>query len=215
MLEPFDQIRIINLPYRTDRRADMLRELARIGLADDPRVSFFEAIRPADQGDFYSVGARGVYLSHLQILREAADAGMNVLILEDDCQFTPAALSAGNLPDPATPWDIFYGGYEATDPGDLYTSDIVGAHMMGFTANTARRLCDYLDNLVYDGAHPPIDGAYVWFRRANDDIRTAFAVPPLAVQRSSRSDVGNLRLHDRITMLRPFLAFARRIKRGR
>lgn len=215
MLEPFDQIRIINLPYRTDRRADMLRELARIGLADDPRVSFFEAIRPADQGDFYSVGARGVYLSHLQILREAADAGMNVLILEDDCQFTPAALSAGNLPDPATPWDIFYGGYEATDPGDLYTSDIVGAHMMGFTANTARRLCDYLDNLVYDGAHPPIDGAYVWFRRANDDIRTAFAVPQLAVQRSSRSDVGNLRLHDRITMLRPILAFARRIKRGR
>jgi len=193
----------------------MLRELARIGMAEDPRVSFFEAIRPADKGDFYSIGARGVYLSHLQILREAAGSSANVLILEDDCQFTPTALGNQSLPDHGSSWDVFYGGYEAADPDDLDNSDIVGAHMMGFTASTAGRVYEYLDNLAYEGAHPPIDGAYVWFRRAHRDIRTAFAVPPLAVQRSSRSDVGSLRIYDRIALLRPVLDYARRMKRGR
>ena len=37
----FDQIQIINLPHRTDRRREMEDELHRIGLKNDPRVHFF------------------------------------------------------------------------------------------------------------------------------------------------------------------------------
>jgi len=212
MLRGFDWIRVINLPYRTDRRADMLRELASIGLADDRRVAFFDAIRPEDAGDFYSVGAHGVYLSHLAILREAAQQGASVLILEDDCHFTPQARAADNLADLDGTWDIFYGGYEASLPSDLVRSDIVGAHMMGFTAETATRLCHYLDNLTYQGGHPPIDGAYVWFRRAHPEVRTRFAVPPLAVQRPSRSDIAGLQFYDRIPAIRPIMNGMRRLK---
>ena len=62
-LECFDRIRVINLVERRDRRRDMERELAGIGLADDPRVAFISALRPNDAGNFTSVGARGgVYL---------------------------------------------------------------------------------------------------------------------------------------------------------
>ena len=50
MFEPFDSVRIINLPERRDRRREMMRELTTLGLANDPRVAFFPAIRPAEAG---------------------------------------------------------------------------------------------------------------------------------------------------------------------
>ena len=56
----FDQIRVINLPDRTDRRREMDKELKILGLANDPRVSYFAAVKPNDMGKFTSIGARGV-----------------------------------------------------------------------------------------------------------------------------------------------------------
>lgn len=211
MFAPFETIRIINLVERRDRRREMERELARIGLTGDPRVAYFPAIRPSAAGDFTSIGARGVYQSQLAILREAAEAGRSVLILEDDCDFTAAA--AGY--DFGSDWDIFYGGYYATDPGNLHTSDIVGAHMMGFTAAAARRIVAYLDALTYEGIHPPIDAAYIWFRRAYPEVATRFAVPPLGIQRSSRSDIATIRFYDRNPITRPLANLLRHVVRAR
>src|SRR3546814_19427682 len=91
----------------------MNRELARVGLAGDPRVAFFSAIRPADAGRFTSIGARGVYLSQKHLLREAAAARHSLLILEDDCLFLPGAADRVFGKD----WDIFYGGYTASEIG--------------------------------------------------------------------------------------------------
>lgn len=207
-LDRFDRIRVINLAERRDRRRDMERELAAIGLGNDPRVAFFPAFRPADQGDFTSVGARGVYLGQLAILREAAAANEAVLILEDDCAFSPVACDYPTDGD----WDIFYGGYEAANPEDLATSDIIGAHMMGFTAAAAKAIVAWLDALTYTGIHPPIDAAYIWFRRAHPEVATHFAVPPLANQRASRSDIAP-RLFDRLPGIRDAAEIARRIRR--
>lgn len=106
----YDRIRIINLADRKDRRAEMMRELRRIGLADDPRVAFFPGIRATEAKPWRRPGERGVFLGHLAILEEAAAAGASVLILEDDADFTPAA-SAVSLPERG----IFYGGYEPSD----------------------------------------------------------------------------------------------------
>jgi glycosyl transferase family 25 len=206
---PFDMIRVINLPERKDRRREMMQELAALGLATDPRVAFFPAIRPADAGSFASIGARGVYQSQLTILREAAERGCSVLILEDDCAFSPIARDF----DFGGDWDIFYGGYYATDPENLADSDIIGAHMMGFSAQGAREVCAYLDTLVWDGEHPPIDGAYVRFRRAHPETPTRFAVPPLANQRPSRSDIADLRFFDRLPLLRRIAGLARGARR--
>lgn len=209
MLVAFDTIRIINLPERRDRRRDMERELARIGLAGDRRVSFFAAIRPADAGDFTSVGAHGIYLSQHAILKEAAAANQSVLILEDDCDFTAAVRDYQFDGD----WDIFYGGYEAADPHNLADSDIIGAHMMGFSAQGAQYVSAYLDRLQYEGVHPPIDAAYIWFRRAHPEVATCFAVPPLGIQRSSRSDIADLKFYDRLPLLAVAASFARRVLR--
>src|SRR3546814_817021 len=147
IFDHFDAIRIVNLAQRTDRRRAMNRELARVGLAGDPRVAFFSAIRPADAGRFTSIGARGVYLSQKHLLREAAAARHSLLILEDDCLFLPGAADRVFGKD----WDIFYGGYTASDPHDLLNSDVQGAHMMGFSAVGAHLVSQYLEQLTCEG----------------------------------------------------------------
>jgi hypothetical protein len=209
MFAPFDIIRVINLPERQDRRREMMRELAALGLASDPRVAFFPAIRPADAGPFASIGARGVYQSQLAILHEAAERGCSALILEDDCAFSPIARDF----DFGRDWDIFYGGYYAIDPENLADSDIIGAHMMGFSAKGASEVCAYLDALEFEGIHPPIDGAYVRFRRDYPETPTRFAVPPLANQRPSRSDIADLRFYDKLPLLRGIASLVRGAKR--
>lgn len=209
LFDHFDQVRIVNLPHRADRRAQMRGELRRIGAADDARVAFFEACRFDERGTFESVGARGCYHSHLAILEDAAAKGHSVLILEDDADFTPPArdtmLPAG--------WQIFYGGYHAAQPDDLHNSDIAGSHVMGFSADIVPVMVAYLRGLLELDDHPPVDGAYVWFRRAHPAVVTHFAVPPIAVQRPSRTDIASLRFFDRWPGLREGVSVARNVKR--
>ena len=183
--------------------------MRRVGLLNDPRVAFFPAVRPTDRGDFTSIGARGVYASQQAILDEAAAAGESVLILEDDCDFAAHVTSYKTSDD----WDIFYGGYMPSDWSNLPASDIIGAHMMGFSAKGARLMSEYLRDLAYTGIHPPIDGVYVWFRRAYPDVATHFATPPLGHQRPSRTDIATLAFFDRLPILRILASAARRVKR--
>jgi glycosyl transferase family 25 len=209
LFEHFDAVRIINLKHRADRRAQMQDELRRLGADADPRVAFFDACRFDTAGTFTSIGARGVYHSHLTILEEAAARGTGVLILEDDVDFTAAA-GATALP---SGWQIFYGGHYAAQPHDLHNSGIIGAHCMGFRADVIPALAVYLRGLLALDDHPPIDGAYVWFRRAHPDVVTHFAVPPIANQRPSRTDIAAQRFFDRWPGLREAAGLARRGKR--
>jgi glycosyl transferase, family 25 len=202
-------IRIINLPERRDRRREMDHELAALGLRGDNRIEYFAAFKPDDAGAFSSIGARGCYESHLAILREAAQRDASVLILEDDCAFGPLRPDY----DFGEGWDIFYGGYYAKRPEDLAGSDIMGSHMMGFSARAAKDIVTYLDGIEYCGTHPPIDAAYIWYRRDHPNVPTYFASPPLAHQRSSRSDVADLSFFDRLPILREVAGLARRVLR--
>jgi glycosyl transferase family 25 len=220
----FDRIRIINLHHRTDRRAEMTRELRKVALEADPRVAFFPAIAPVDTGPFASKGYHGSFRSHLALLEEAASAGESILILEDDCDFLLQAIT--EYP-PLDNWDIFYGGYEASEPGNPEQSDIIGAHFMGFSARAAPIAADYLrDFLTPDfvpdaraamqpgfnpAIRPPIDGAYVWLRRAHPELVTVFAF--LGMQRPSRTDIGVTRWFDRIPVVRDVAEYLRRVRR--
>ncbi len=209
LFDHFDAVRIINLKHRTDRRAQMEGELRRLGASGDPRVAFFDACRFDQPGTFTSIGARGVYHSQLAILEEAAAQGSSVLILEDDVDFTSTARDT-TLP---ADWQIFYGGHYASRPEDLRDSDIIGAHCMGFRADVVPALATYLRGLLALDDHPPIDGAYVWYRRAHPEIVTHFAVPPIANQRPSRTDIADQRFFDRWPGLREAAGLARRGKR--
>ena len=190
----------------------MEMELAKVGLGEDERLSFFPAVKIPDSGPFARPGSHGCFISHRRILEDAARDQVSVLILQDDCQFLPAIFDY--KPGDS---DIFYGGYVAEDWEDLQNSNIIGAHFMGFSAKAATKAASYLSRYLRDPdfecderavsepsynpkIRPSIDGALVWFRRANPDLRTEFAM--LSTQRRSRSDVGTNPWFDRIPILR-------------
>lgn len=185
LLDVYDSIHIVNLPSRKDRRRAMEGELRRIGLTGDPRISFFPAVSPDAPEPWQSRGERGCFLSHLAILEQAREAGQSVLILEDDCDFTDAAFTA----DWGRGSDIYYGGFGATDWANLQESNVQGSHCMGFSRSIVPDVVDFLQGLAKEQSPPPIDGAYVRFRRTHPAARTDFALPQVAVQRQSPSDI--------------------------
>ncbi|HZZ42642.1 MAG TPA: glycosyltransferase family 25 protein [Tepidisphaeraceae bacterium] len=91
----FERIYVVNLPARSDRRQEMVRELGKIGWpVRGGKLEFFDACRFEERGEFPTLGARGCFMSHLSILREARSLGLkNVLVLEDDLMFTGALLA--------------------------------------------------------------------------------------------------------------------------
>jgi glycosyl transferase, family 25 len=234
LLTVFDRICVINLAERTDRRAEMARALARIGLGfDHPRVSLVAAERPADPGPFPGIGVRGCFLSHLGVLRAAARDGLGaVLVLEDDLDF-PADIAA-RLPPLAAAlgrldWALFYGGW-AEPPGTeplpgapgLVAADparaILLAHCVGFRGPAIAEAADYLAAMLGrplgdpEGGPMHVDGAYSWYRRAHPHRLTVAAVPAIGFQRPSRSDIAPRAWFDRIGALAPLVRAARRVK---
>ena len=235
MLEPFDSIRIINLVDRTDRRIEMVGQLHRIGISDNPGVSFFPALRPEGARGFPSLGARGCFESHLAIVRQAlADSTDRLLILEDDLDFFPNLGSRGDVVRDAlaaNPWDIFYGTpiLEA-DQDQLVVSDEHGLVELAsdmsvqttscgaFGRNALILLEPFLTSMLGRPAGSPdygpmhVDGAYSVFRRAFPHLRTFVCKPAIGFQRASRSDIASSRfILDRFAVTRPV---ANRLRRS-
>jgi len=213
LLDSFDRICIINLPERRDRRRKAERELASLGLcADGHRIRFVDGIRPPEAGNFPSVGARGCYLSHLAVLRQARDDGVGtMLVLEDDVQFDARlaqpqpAMSATLL---ACEWDFAYAGHIEPERGAaagwLATQrPLECAHCYAVSARALGPLVDYLEAcLRRPPGHPQggamhVDGAISMFRANHPELITLIATPSLARQRGSRSDIAGIRWYDR------------------
>lgn len=226
----FDRIVVINLPERTDRRRQMQAELARAGVAiDDPRLRFFKAIRPPDAGLFPAIGARGCFLSHLQVIEEALGDGVQrLLVLEDDLELAPAACQ----PQPALAarllagdWDFAYAGHIESLGGDPQApqwqrseAPLMCAHFYALSARVLPDLRDYLRACMVrppghpDGGPMHVDGAYSMFRARQPGCVTLIAAPSLGGQRFSRSDVSPRHWYDQLPGLRTLAALARGIK---
>ncbi|WP_174279700.1 glycosyltransferase family 25 protein [Sphingomonas bacterium] len=232
LLQTFERVRIINLPARRDRRRETARQLARLGLAvDGERVAFHPASRPTDAGPFTTIGARGCFMSHLDILHTAATDGCaSLLILEDDVDFTRDA----ELRLPTTlarlrqeEWGLFYGGYRNAGPpvrGEELaavspTLTIDTSHFVGFSAATIAAAAPYLARMLERAPGDPaggpmhVDGAYNWLRREHSDLGTWLALPELGIQRPSRTDVHQLGFADRTPLLREMTELARQMAR--
>lgn len=203
----FDRIYVINLPDRTDRRREMVAQLGRIGLDADPLVEFFPAVRPADKGEFGSLGERGCFLSHLGALKDAVTKGhRSILILEDDVDWTPAALARNARLDALcdTDWGFLHGGrghdrpapdgavsLERLDP----ERELLLGHFIGLRGPVIGQMVGYLEAMLArpkgspDGGPMHVDGAYSWFRRAHPEVAAYVCTPSVAQQRSSRSDI--------------------------
>jgi len=200
----FEQVRIVNLVDRPDRRSAMNEQIVRAG-GFDANIAFFDARRPADQGKFPSVGARGCFESQLSVLRGARDSSAtSFCLLEDDLDFTRAGLSrAPAILDDlfSRDWDIFHGAHILPSDGRSglveIASDqpIVTASFVGFSGRVLSPLVDFLEAMLERPAGAPdygpmhVDGAYTVFRMLNQQYRAFAAFPPLGRQRSSPSDI--------------------------
>ncbi len=223
MFDRFEKAVVINLPERLDRRRDTVAELERVGASG---VSFFPAIRPASAGVFGSRGEHGCFLSHMSVLKEHQTA-KSLLVMEDDVAFSPSfgsrSLIASSLPDN---WDIFYAGhYQLPEVRVDWTQDglvgvdgsveFIGAHCYGIRGPAISRLLHFCENLL-DSKQPPdrcmpFDGA-INIARRELGLRTFAAIPPLAHQRPSRTDIANVRWFDRIKPLEPLVYALRKVK---
>lgn len=225
----FDQIRIVNLPSRQDRRREVIEQLHKIDLTvGQDGIAFFEAVRPAEANGFPSIGANGCFQSHLQLLKAALAANsQQLLVLEDDVNFVDN-FSAG-LADMLKAlqrwqWDICYLGHTFTlgndkPPGFSYCSEpIATSHAYAINAKTLPLLIDYLETvLTRPPGHPlggPMhyDGAMSMFRAQNPHIKTLILTPPVVYQRPSRTDIHDLAFYDRLPGIRLLANWARKLK---
>lgn len=231
LIEHFQRCLIVNLPERDDRRREMDAELRQVGLAaDGGRIRYFRAVRPADAGEFPSLGARGCFMSHLGILKEAIRDDLdNLLVMEDDLALDPRVCVAQDAMLDRLQggrWDFAYFGHvEATDdraaPAWQETrAPLATTHFYALSRRVLRPLHDHLEAcLRRPSGHPlgspmHVDGAYSLFRRQNPDVITLMAMPSLGGQRSSRSDIFPNKWYDRMPFTRQLAGMARRIKNG-
>lgn len=231
-LENFDGIFVINLPARADRRQEIDRQLQRVGLSlKHQRVVLFPAVRPDAPGGFPTIGTRGCFLSHLGVLHMAQAKGMcNILILEDDCDFSKevAAMSPHLMAGlQQLDWSFFYGGalnsFES-QPAQLGlqtvqpNSALMGAHCFALRGDVIPQLTAYLEAMLKrppgspQGGPMHVDGAYSWFRKDHPELTTLIAVPELAFQRSSATDIHTRRWYDRWPLVRHATASVRKCK---
>jgi glycosyl transferase, family 25 len=223
-MNQFDRTIVLNLASRPDRRFDMSRELARIGWPEH-QITWYPAIDPREAAGFSNAGYRGCFLSHLAALNLARNAGyQTVLILEDDCDFSPSFPTvAAVLADSA--WGIAYLGHVEDAAIGLAplvewpsASPVKLAHCYAVQGSVLPSLCAYLEAMILrpagsvNGGPMSPDGALSWFRRAHPDICTLLASPSVAGQRSSRSDL-QPRLWDRVPGVRYAAAAFRRWNR--
>jgi glycosyl transferase, family 25 len=210
----FDHAIVLNLTSRPDRHAEMSQEMARLGWPEN-QISWYPAIDPRTSAGFINGGVRGCFLSHLAALNLARNAEyQTVLILEDDCTFSPhfAAMAAIAVAD--TTWGICYMGHlekVQAAPGSFVKwpaeSGVFLAHCYAVRGPVLPSLCRHLEAMLLrppgsqDGGPMSPDGALGWFRRSHPEIRTLIASPSVAGQRSSRSDLSP-RLLDRIPVVR-------------
>lgn len=228
LLDHFERIYIVNLPERADRRREMDRELARVGLrVDGRRVRFFRAVRPDQAGDFPSRGARGCFMSHLAIVDEAIRDGLgNVLVLEDDLAFDPRLLDTPRAMTERLqgPWHFAYLGHveAGADAAGLRwhetAAPLATTHFYALNGPVLQRLRDHLAAcLERPVGHPlgspmHVDGAYSLLRGREPGLVTLIANPTLGTQRSSRSDIYPNRWYDRLGVTRQLAGLARQVK---
>jgi hypothetical protein len=199
-------------------------------------VEFFSAVKPDTAGAFPSVGARGCFLSHLGILRQALqEEHRTFMILEDDAAFsevfrTGYAAILDPLRDGAGDWDgnwaIAYPGHQIPKmPGPEAArtehwrvlpaeTGVRTTHAMILHHRVVAPLIDYFEQMAarpaghHAGGPMHVDGAYSWFRRDHPDLVTLVTPRSYILQRPSHSDIAPPTWKDRL----PFVRILRRIK---
>lgn len=215
---------VINLPDRTDRRAEMEDQLRRSGLV----AEFFPAIRPTEAAGFPSIGARGCFLSHLAVLKEGSRERRHVMIMEDDLDFVANFRNKWDAIVPvleARRWSIFYPAHLLKDVPEGISelsreTGVLCTHFVLFHRDAVSSVVSGLEEILSrppghpDGGPMHVDGAYSTLRYQHPSLNTLVYSPALGSQRSSRSDIADQRVYDRLAVLRPGARLLRGLKRS-
>lgn len=222
----FGRIYVINLASRPDRLAEIRDQFSAVGLSVGRGcVRRVEAARPAEPGPWPSIGARGCFMSHLGVLRDATERGLDrIAIVEDDLDWSRAFMGMGRAEIEALgegDWQFLHGGLEPGQgpvrPEPLAPErPVLLSHFIALRGEAVARAASYLREMA---ARPPgspeggpmhVDGAYSWFRSDNRDLPAAICVPALGHQRPSATDVAERRWFDRWPGVRWLAGEARR-----
>jgi len=225
----FQRTAIINLPERKDRREETTAEFRRIDCAiDNRKTAFFPARRPSEPAGFPSIGVRGCFLSHMQVIREAQqDRLNNVLVMEDDIAFAPRAnaiLDEAMQELNGKEWGFLYLGHEHPINNDrneriiAINEPLMLAHCYAVNGSIFQNFLDFLAELLQrpaghpDGGPMHYDGAISTFRMKHPEIATYILNPSIAYQRSSRTDLHELPVWDTIGLIRPLTSAMRKLR---
>jgi len=167
LFDHFDHVYIVNLPYRDDRRHETIADFARVGVTiPNAHITFFEASRPTEKGEFPSIGSLGNFLSQTRVLADALEKGFErILICEDDLQFndlhdTTVAKVLADLK--TTDWSIAALGYlePETPPTDTiglidWAGGTRGTQFWAIQGDSVRAFHDYLELVRSRPSGPP------------------------------------------------------------
>ncbi|MGA2408983.1 MAG: LPS biosynthesis glycosyltransferase [Candidatus Binataceae bacterium] len=229
IIDYFDRSYIINLEDRRDRREEVIREFRGLGVSvPSQKVRFYTAKRLTERGSFPDAGTRGNFTSHRDVLALAShDKLRNVLVFEDDVSFRNVDASVVNQVVTAlaqNAWDIVYFGYllpsEEGLEGPLanFSKEVLGGHFYAVNGGFINPLLQFMNQCEIrpqghpDGGPMTADGALNHIRNQIPDMRVMVAVPNLAHQRSSPTDIHARPMFDRFAVLRPLVRRARVIK---
>ena len=135
LVRHFDRVAIISLPRQEGRRSRLKSHLKQLGLADEKAITWVDAV-DGQQEKVPSwwkagTGAWGCRQSHLEVMRNALDDGVDrLLVLEDDVVFQPRTAEWLNalMPDLPSSWDQFFlGGQHTSRPEETADSRILRA----------------------------------------------------------------------------------------
>lgn len=231
--ELFDVIFVVNLDERPDRLSAVRGELKRVDLSfEDEMLERFSAIRPDDLEGFPSIGARGLFLSHLELLSEARRRKLKrFAIMEDDLVFTSLFLEREKeICEELSrkEWDLAWLGNTIQTKGDnregveffldydqpIQTTTFVAFHersyekVEGFLREVQERPAGHLL-----GGPQHVDGAYNMFRDQHPEIKTLLAYPNLVEQKGFASDISPRPWYFRLPVIGALGRLAVRLKR--
>lgn len=121
----------INLAHRTDRRAHMEKELARVGINAERTWGILPAGHPEAKYDIMrqrTPGAIGCYLAQMSVMKEAMRQNKHALVMEDDlifCSDLHDRLAIFEEFSATHDWDIFWlGGTYHVNPAVWHLDDL-------------------------------------------------------------------------------------------
>ncbi len=192
----FDKAYCINLKKRPDRLEHIKKEIEKYDLGD---IFFFEAIdgdsiNNTDFNKNLKNGEIGLILSVLEIIKDCKRNNYkNVIIIEDDCVFSPEInkhkLYLDNLPND---WDMFYLGgnhntHEGTSPpisvNDYYTK-LHRTYTTHFVA-IKNTVFDHIEAIL-EKFKEPLDVSYV---RIQNIFNVYCTKKTIATQKEGYSDI--------------------------